>query len=682
MEHEPTLRASRLPRWGASVIGLLALAAVVAGCPGPGDPPPRADANRRDASSAEDDAFTPTPDDDAATPDDPDAATEAPDAFDPGDPDAGVDDMAETDPFTGPVEGLLLGVITHADTGALLAGARVTITGSAATATSDAAGNYSLPLAPSDYVAHFGADGFLSVHRRVHVEGWERVIINVSLMPATPGVMVDGDMGGTIDSEGTRVTVLGTSLVDSTGMPVEMAEVAVTPIDPVDDLDGAPGDFVGESATGSEDPLVSYGMVDIQIETSTGPGDFAEGTEATIEVPVDGLPPGDPPLLEGECMPLWWFDPDRAIWVEEGEACAVRGPGGGLVLTGTVGRPGTWNCDRPVIPVCYTGLVTDCSGMPMPGVEIRLTGGSVTSSTTTRTARDGTYTVTGAARVGAIIEGRAVAAGNTYVEQTDFVNGGDGCTAAPTLSFPFRYVSGVVRANRQETRLFSGSRDSVTTSSGGSAQFWDFERGPVPYTLTCDAIGRDSFGPNPTGTSEATPSLEVGSPVRLTSGGVDTDLFRVRRGATLVSYGSMFGSSIPDATRFDVEIRGAAGTIPYTDLTSALHMPASFGVTSPALDTARSFTAAGGIPFTWATVPGETAEISVLVFSRSDPTVAAYAELNDDGSETLSLSGFPTLRGLVTINMTRTVRRYEPLPTGPAVMLVGTRTLVLDAEIR
>jgi len=352
------------------------------------------------------------------------------------------------------------------------------------------------------------------------------------------------------------------------------------------------------------------------------------------------------------------------------------------VLTGNVGRPGTWNCDRPVVPVCYTGLVTDCAGMPMPGVEIRLTGGSVTSSATTRTARDGTYTVTGAARVGAIIEGRAVAAGNTFVEQTDFVNGGDSCTAAPTLAFPYRYVSGVVRANRQETRVYSGSRDTVTTISGGSAQFWDFERGPVPYTLTCDGTTRDSFGPNPTGTSEVTPSLEVGNPVRLTAGGINTDLTRVRRAGTLVSYGSMFGSSIPDATRFDVEIRGAAGTIPFTSLPSALHMPASFGVTSPAPDTTRSFTAAAGIPFTWATVPGESAEISVLVFSRADPTVAAYAELSDDGSETLSLASFPTLRGLVTINMTRTVRRYQALATGPAVMLVGTRTLTFDAEIR
>jgi hypothetical protein len=670
---EPARILLRLSLLGAASASLLAA------CNTPNVPPPtsRPDAGRDSGMTSDPDAYV-APGVDAAM-----AERDAfsIDAFLPG-ADAGPDDMAPTDPFTGPVEGLLLGVVSHAETRALLENVHVTLTPAGRDATTGPAGNYAIPLAPGDYVAHFGADGFLSAHRRVHVDGWERVVINVSLLPASPGVMVDGDTGGTIDSEGTRVTVLGTSLVDGTGTPVDMAEIAVTPIDPVDDLDGAPGDFVGESADGAEDPLVSYGMVDITIETSTGPGDFAEGTEATIEVPVGTLPPGDPPLMEGECMPLWWFDPDRAIWVEEGEACAVRTPSGGLVLTGNVGRPGTWNCDRPVIPVCYTGVVTDCSGAPMPGVEIRLTGGSVTSSTTARTGRDGTYTVTGAARVGAIIEARALAGGDTFIEQTDFVNGGDSCTTAPSIAFPFRYVSGVVRANRLETHTFDGVRDSVLTSSGAAAQFWDFERGPVPYTLTCDALARDGFGPNPTGSSGETPTLEVGNPVRLTSGGTDTDLFRVRRGSTLISYGTMFGSMLPEASRFDVEIRGAAGSIPYTALPSALRMPASFAVTSPAADSARSFDAAGGLPIRWDTVPGEDAEVTVLVFSRSDPTTAAYAELNDDGSETLSLAGFPTLRGLVTINLQRTVRRYERLETGPSVMLVGTRGVTFDAEIR
>ncbi|MBX7190685.1 MAG: carboxypeptidase regulatory-like domain-containing protein [Sandaracinaceae bacterium] len=654
-------------------------ALVVVGCPGPETPPPRRDAGRDAYESATDDAFVVVGEDARVLPD---AFLVETDAFVPG-ADAGPDDLAETDPFTGPVEGLLLGVVSHADTHAPLTGVHITLSPAAHDATSDVAGTYSLPIAPGEYVAHYSADGFLSVHRRVHVDGWERVIVNVSLLPARPGVMVDGTMGGTVDSDGTRVTVLGTSLVDSSGMPVEMAEIAVTPIDPVDDLDGAPGDFVGESADGSEDPLVSYGMVDIEISTSTGPGDFADGTTATVEFPVGMLPPGDPPLVEGECMPLWWFDPERAIWVEQGEACAAPGPGGGLVLTGNVGRPGTYNCDRPVIPVCYTGIVTDCAGTPMPGVEIRLTGGSVTSSTTTRTARDGTYTVTGAARVGAIIEGRAMAGGNTYIEQTDFVNGStDSCTSAPRLSFPFRYVGGVVRANQSDTRTFDGVRDSVSSLSGAAAQFWDFERGPVPYVLTCDVNPRDSLGPNPTGPATSAPSLEVGSPVRLTNGATITDLFRQRRAGTLVAYGTMFGTTLPEAMRFDVEIRGAAGTIPFTSLPGALHMPSGFAITSPPSDSARSFTAASGIPLAWDTVPGEEAEISVLVFSRSDSSLAAYAELTDDGSETLSLSGFPTLRGLVSINMTRTVRRYERLETGPSVMLVGTRAVTFDAEIR
>jgi hypothetical protein len=638
------------------------------------------DANRRDAGPSEPDAFVEEAID-AAVPPGMDGGGPGIDAY-VSEADAGVDDMTPTDPFTGPVEGVLVGVVSHAETAALLAGVSVTMTPVAGTAMTDAAGHYTLPLAPGDYVAHFSRDGFLSVHRRVHVEGWERVVVNVSLLPAAPGVMVDGDMGGTVETEGTRVNILGTSLVDSSGMPVEDAEVAVTPIDPVTELDGAPGDFVGESATGTEDPLVSYGMVDIEITTSTGRGDFAEGTEATIEVPVGELPPGDPPILEGECMPLWWFDPERAIWVEEGEACAVRSPSGGLVLTGNVGRPGTWNCDRPVEPVCYTGRVTDCGGMPMPGVEIRLTGGSVTSSTTTRTALDGTYTVTGAARVGAIIEARSVIAGNTYVEQTDFVNGGSGCTPAPGVAFPFRYVAGSVTASHSETHTFRGGSDSVVRSSGSAAQFWDIVSGPIPYLMACDAGAADELAPPEAGETGIVPTLEVGNPVTLTAGADVVDLFRVRRGTTLQSYGTSFGTSLPSALGYDVTIRGAAGSVPFTTLRGALRVPSSFAVTSPPADSARIFDAATGVPLRWATVPGESAEVSVLIFSRADPTSAVQARLTDDGAETLSVAAHPALRGPVTITMTRAVRRYEPLPIGPAVMLVGQRSMTFDAEIR
>ncbi len=662
-------------------LGCALLSVVVPACGGPSDPEAR-DTGRSDGG--EDggiDAFVP-PESDGGVESDAGGADAG--GADAASPDGGprIDDRTPTEPYREPVEGLLVGVVSHADTAALLEGVSVNVTPVAGTATTNASGYFALPLTPGEYVAHFSAEGFLSVHRLVRIDGWERVVVSVSLLPAAAGEPIDGSMGGTVETRGTRVTVLGASVVDATGTPVEDVEIAVTPIDPVDDLDGAPGDFVGESADGTEDPLVSYGMVDIGITTATGPGDFAEGSSATISVPVGELPPGDPPLLEGECMPLWWFDPARAVWVEEGEACAVRAPGGGLVLTGNVGRPGTWNCDRPVVPVCYTGVVTDCSGMPMPGAEIRLTGGSVTSSATTRTGLDGRYTVTGAARVGAIIEARMVAGGNTYVEQTDFVNGGEGCTEAPGVSFPFRYVTGSVSTTDMELRRFDGTRDSVVRTSGGSAQFWNFASGPLPYLLTCDGGAADAFGPPPAEASGILPTLEVGNPLTLSSAAGDLDLFRIRRGAELQSYGSSFGATLPAALSFDVEIRGAPGTVPYTRLPDALRLPPALVVTSPAADSMRVFSASAGIPIAWATSPGESAEVQVIVYSRADTSMSAFASLVDDGAQTLSVASLPGLRGEVGITVSRSVRRFERLPTGAAVVLIGQRSVSFDAEIR
>jgi len=71
-----------------------------------------------------------------------------------------------------------------------------------------------------------------------------------------------------------------------------------------------------------------------------------------------------------------------------------------------------------------------------------------------------------------------------------------------------------------------------------------------------------------------------------------------------------------------------------------------------------------------------------MIFSVADPSNVAFARLADDGAETISLAPFPSIRGAVTIWITRTVRNYVRLPIGSAVELSGAQRVVFDATIR
>ena len=632
------------------------------------------DSNRVDASTGGD-PDTGRPSIDAATPPSPDAGRDA------ATPDAGPDDMTPTTPYEGPVEGVATGVVTDARSGDPIVGARISLTGSLVETTTNAEGAYALDIGPGDYVIHFSRVGYVASHRRLHVDGWERVAINATLLPSGPSTAVNNGTGGTISVDGTRVTIPAGAITDSTGTAVGMGMITVTPIDPTSDLDGAPGDFEGVPTTGMPGPIVSFGMVDIDVQTPSGPGGLATGTMATITVPVGDMPADNPDLMEGECMPLWWFDPDLGVWVEEGRACAARDPmTGGLVLVGNVGRPGVWNCDVPVQPVCYTGTVTDCGGMPIPGAEVRLTGGSVTSSMTTRTDFDGHFEIRGAARRGAIVEATVVVGGNTYVEQTDFINGNPAtCTPAPALAFPFRYVSGSVSGSGFEIHNFIGGSERVVTSRSGNARFWDLVRGPVPYSLTCNGAPTNAFETPPADMAPSSSSIDVGNPVTLTAGGMPTDLVRTRVASALTGYATNFDRLLPVAAAFDVDIRGAAGAMPRTRLPGALRMPGpTYTVTSPAAG-ARTYPATS-IPLRW-TPAADGGEMAVMIFSTADASNRAYARLVDDGSQDISLASFPGIRGAVTIWVTRTLNRYERLPIGSAVRLSGVQVYTFDATI-
>lgn len=124
-----------------------------------------------------------------------------------------------------------------------------------------------------------------------------------------------------------------------------------------------PGDLRGITALGEEVQLVSYGMMAVELVSSSGePLNLLAGTTARWEIGVD------PSLTDlPDEMPLWSLDENSGVWQEEGMATLVDGK--------YVGEPthfSFWNCDYPYPMVELKGVVVGQNQFPLPRVNVHV----------------------------------------------------------------------------------------------------------------------------------------------------------------------------------------------------------------------------------------------------------------------------------------------------------------------
>jgi hypothetical protein len=611
------------------------------------------------------------------------------------DGDAGIEsnyDFTETDPYTGPARGWVVGLVTDA-TGRPLEGVRITFTPAAGESATMSDGTYAVELDPGEYVVHFEHPHHVGIHRHATIHGWERVTVSVKMMPRGRVTAIAADMGGIArGSDGTSVTISPGSLVDEMGRAISgSADVTVTPIDPVTMLESAPGDFVGVETDGSEVPLISYGMVDVEIATSSGmPVGIRTGSTMEIVIPASSA--DGSPVRPGDTVPLWYFDEERGMWVEDGTATAELRDGR-LVFVGRVSRPGTWNCDAPWTRVCLRGRVVDCAGDPIAGAEVRLTSVFL-STTTARTGGDGTYEVCGVVNRYAVVEARIRLGPTVLSAVTPMIPATGSSIAAPDIVFDdLRYVGATIELSRNVQRLWVGSDDLEMSSSAGFGLFWDVGASPLPRYVECDRsldtvqIVRVAGGP---GGGSNVPAVDVGNPVRLRAGAIEIPLYRFydsRPGMprTLNSYRTTLGVTIAPGPRvFDVSIPGARGALPATFRPMALQMPSDLVVTSPPRGTLRSFDRSSGLPLRW--VPPSGSEPTVVHVMLSLPPGMGDAmlvgTLADDGSFDVPPDMLAPFAGTALLTLSRSLQRTASTSSGPAVLLEGASHVTMDVELR
>lgn len=165
-------------------------------------------------------------------------------------------------------------------------------------------------------------------------------------------------------------------IVDENGQPYSgTVQVAIQYIDPTaSDLDQRmPGNLTGFSEDEGLVVLGTYGMIGVELTGSQGQAlQLAQGKPAEISVKVPSSLQSNAPAS----IPLWHYDENIGIWMEEGEARLENG-----YYTGEVAHFSFWNCDYPYPLVQLSGsLFYQDLNTPIQGIAVRITvvNGSIT----------------------------------------------------------------------------------------------------------------------------------------------------------------------------------------------------------------------------------------------------------------------------------------------------------------
>ncbi len=143
-----------------------------------------------------------------------------------------------------------------------------------------------------------------------------------------------------------------------------------------------PGDLVGIDLESNQQALQTFGMLTVELETESGQElELAAESNATIEMEVPAELLSQAPAQ----IPLWHFDTEIGLWIEEGVANLQ-----GDKYVGEVGHFSFWNCDAPFPLVNIEGYLTSQNGN-LENVKIKVTDLTLNQSGCTHSGTRGIF---------------------------------------------------------------------------------------------------------------------------------------------------------------------------------------------------------------------------------------------------------------------------------------------------
>jgi hypothetical protein len=275
-----------------------------------------------------------------------------------GDVDACPDDPANLCAIDVTVSGTVTG------SGAGLNGAAVQLGTNTVTTTTDGSGFFSASAGP-DEVGYDGLNYFINVeasaagygtgYAKVNLEtGVNSYNVELDLLPVSDEILPEDDVaaGVQLTDEG---EVVGEITIPSSSFPAGATQItgSVTYLDPTsDDLTSfAGGDFFAlpVGANPNEEEIVtleSLGVMEFDLVDQDGNPITELDGPATVcmTIPDDLLPT----VSDGDQIPLWYYDPEQGLWIEEGFGVVDLTGANAPRMCGEVTHFTWWNYDRPI----------------------------------------------------------------------------------------------------------------------------------------------------------------------------------------------------------------------------------------------------------------------------------------------------------------------------------------------
>jgi len=192
--------------------------------------------------------------------------------------------------------------------------------------------------------------GYFNGSRKFSASADDLDFVTVRLVPRIMSGTVSAAAGGVISVNDAQVELPGGVYRTVTGAAYNgEVQVYAHYMDPTAEatFEQMPGDLTGFTTQGELRGLVTYGMVNVELQDASGNAlQLPAEQTATLVMDVPAELQGTAPAS----IPLWYFDDAKGIWVEEGAAELVNGEYIGQVSHFTV-----WNCDDPFEFVTING---------------------------------------------------------------------------------------------------------------------------------------------------------------------------------------------------------------------------------------------------------------------------------------------------------------------------------------
>ncbi len=210
--------------------------------------------------------------------------------------------------------------------------------------------------------------GYFTGNRNMMVTANKTQLTRIKLLPKTTTGTINATSGGIVTlASGTKVTFPTSAIVDASGAAYTgTVNVAMAYLNPTatDLASTMVGDLRGIATTGGERVLETYGMVGVELTSTTGQTlKLATGKLAEISSPIPTALQATAPST----IQLWHFDETKGRWIEEGTATKI-----GNNYVGQVAHFSFWNYDIGGSPINLCVTVLTPTNAPINNATVRI----------------------------------------------------------------------------------------------------------------------------------------------------------------------------------------------------------------------------------------------------------------------------------------------------------------------